>query len=79
MLQFYISRSGIIYLIFTLACLPSTALVAKLGVKTSLVLASVPYLLNILQLFTLNPAYIYFMAGEGGEERRGEERRDLIR
>ena len=50
-------------MIFTLACLPSTALVAKLGVKTSLVLASVPYLLNILQLFTLNPAYIYFMAG----------------
>ena len=59
-----ISRSGILYLIFTLASLPSPALVAKLGVKTSLVLASVPYLLNILQLFTLNPGYIYFMAGE---------------
>ena len=56
-------RSGIIYGIFTLACLPSSALVAKLGVKTSLVLASVPYLLNILQLFTMNPGYIYFMAG----------------
>ena len=65
-------------MIFTLACLPSTALVAKLGVKTSLVLASVPYLLNILQLFTLNPAYIYFMAGEGGEGRGGEERPDTI-
>ena len=35
---------------------------AKLGVKTSLVVASVPYLLNILQLFTMNPGYIYFMA-----------------
>ena len=53
-------------MIFTLACLSSTALVAKLGVKTSLVLASVPYLLNVLQLFTMNPGYIYFMAGEAG-------------
>ena len=55
-------RSAILYIIFTLASLPSTAVVAKLGVKTSLVLASIPYILNILQLFTLRSGYIIFMA-----------------
>ena len=55
-------RSAILYMIFTLASLPSTAVVAKLGVRTSLVMASVPYILNVLQLFTLNPGYIIFMA-----------------
>ena len=44
------ARSAILYIIFTLASLPSTAVVAKLGVKASLVIASIPYILNILQL-----------------------------
>ena len=48
---------------FTLASLPSTVVVAKLGVKTSLVLTSIPYILNILQLFTLESEYIILMAG----------------
>ena len=57
------SRSAILYMTFTLASLPSTVVVAKLGVKTSLVLASIPYILNILQLFTLESEYIILMAG----------------